>query len=277
LFVQLTKSKGDGEGTPMSGRMMCGTGSGEKKVANLKDRKQSKKRLPTVSGRENEPKSKRRNKTHSSPTAKRMNCIKTLNHEMSEASEPSGKDSVCDGSENNGNVLVLLKTSQSEIHKGDIKRKRECEEEKEKEEKEKRKETENTKERKKKKLKTKSESLYVSSWNLCHLGDLLGTLTHHIPGVSSPYIYVGSWKAMFAWHVEDVNLFRFSFFLFFFLFLFLSFFFLLFCSFFILLSLFFLHSSSFLLPFSFLTHSPTPQHQLPPLWRAQILVRSEFI
>src|SRR4051794_13551564 len=29
-----------------------------------------------------------------------------------------------------------------------------------------------------------------------------------LPGITSPYLYFGMWKAMFAWHVEDMNLFR---------------------------------------------------------------------
>lgn len=28
----------------------------------------------------------------------------------------------------------------------------------------------------------------------------------HLEGVTSPYIYVGTWKAMFGWHKEDMDL-----------------------------------------------------------------------
>ena len=27
-----------------------------------------------------------------------------------------------------------------------------------------------------------------------------------IPGVTNPYVYVGSWKTMFGWHKEDMDL-----------------------------------------------------------------------
>jgi len=28
----------------------------------------------------------------------------------------------------------------------------------------------------------------------------------NIPGVSHPYVYIGSWKSMFGWHKEDLDL-----------------------------------------------------------------------
>lgn len=31
--------------------------------------------------------------------------------------------------------------------------------------------------------------------------------TQNLPGITTPYLYFGMWKAMFAWHVEDMNLF----------------------------------------------------------------------
>jgi hypothetical protein len=29
---------------------------------------------------------------------------------------------------------------------------------------------------------------------------------YKIPGVSSPYVYIGTWKSMFGWHKEDIDL-----------------------------------------------------------------------
>ncbi|GAA5938979.1 hypothetical protein JCM3775_002640 [Rhodotorula graminis] len=47
------------------------------------------------------------------------------------------------------------------------------------------------------------------AWNVAHLGDLLPKLAPRgcdIPGVVSPYLYFGMWRATFAWHVEDADL-----------------------------------------------------------------------
>ncbi|GAA5877570.1 hypothetical protein JCM3774_006121 [Rhodotorula dairenensis] len=47
------------------------------------------------------------------------------------------------------------------------------------------------------------------AWNVAHLGDLLPKLAPtncEIPGVVSPYLYFGMWRATFAWHVEDADL-----------------------------------------------------------------------
>lgn len=49
----------------------------------------------------------------------------------------------------------------------------------------------------------------TKAWNVAHLGDLLPRLAPascKIPGVVSPYLYFGMWRATFAWHVEDADL-----------------------------------------------------------------------
>lgn len=43
------------------------------------------------------------------------------------------------------------------------------------------------------------------SWNINKL-DSIVNLLGPVPGVSSPYLYVGTWRSMFAYHVEDLNL-----------------------------------------------------------------------
>jgi hypothetical protein len=47
-------------------------------------------------------------------------------------------------------------------------------------------------------------------WTLRRLRSLLSqTLEAHgvkMPGVNEPYLYVGSWRSMFAWHTEDMDL-----------------------------------------------------------------------
>ena len=58
-----------------------------------------------------------------------------------------------------------------------------------------------------------ASSLYAQSigWNLRALpllsGSLLGLLHEHVPGVSTPWLYVGMLFATFCWHVEDSYLF----------------------------------------------------------------------
>jgi hypothetical protein len=42
-------------------------------------------------------------------------------------------------------------------------------------------------------------------WNVAHLPNLLNKLPRRIPGVNSPYLYFGMWRAAFSWHVEDVS------------------------------------------------------------------------
>ncbi|KIV99079.1 uncharacterized protein PV09_09185 [Verruconis gallopava] len=46
----------------------------------------------------------------------------------------------------------------------------------------------------------------VTSWNVAHLPNLLDVLGTKVPGVNTAYLYLGMWKATFAWHLEDVDL-----------------------------------------------------------------------
>ena len=46
----------------------------------------------------------------------------------------------------------------------------------------------------------------VTSWNVAHLENLLDVLGQKVPGVNTTYLYLGMWKATFAWHLEDVDL-----------------------------------------------------------------------
>ncbi|KAK4689189.1 hypothetical protein P7C73_g911, partial [Tremellales sp. Uapishka_1] len=55
-------------------------------------------------------------------------------------------------------------------------------------------------------------SLFVDKdtpWNVSCLPNLLNRskLRTRLPGVNSPYLYFGMWRAAFAWHVEDMDLF----------------------------------------------------------------------
>lgn len=44
-------------------------------------------------------------------------------------------------------------------------------------------------------------------WNVARLPNLLSRMAMRLPGVSNPYLYYGMWRAAFAWHVEDMDLF----------------------------------------------------------------------
>lgn len=48
-------------------------------------------------------------------------------------------------------------------------------------------------------------------WNVAHLPSTLTRLlpasSKGLPGVNTPYLYFGMWRATFAWHVEDMDLF----------------------------------------------------------------------
>ena len=47
-------------------------------------------------------------------------------------------------------------------------------------------------------------------WNVATLPSVLSRLLgddSKIAGVNTPYLYFGMWRATFAWHVEDMDLF----------------------------------------------------------------------
>ena len=46
----------------------------------------------------------------------------------------------------------------------------------------------------------------TESWNVAKLENLLDVLGTKVPGVNTAYLYMGMWKATFAWHLEDVDL-----------------------------------------------------------------------
>ena len=46
----------------------------------------------------------------------------------------------------------------------------------------------------------------TNSWNVAKLENLLDVLGTKVPGVNTAYLYLGMWKATFAWHLEDVDL-----------------------------------------------------------------------
>lgn len=46
----------------------------------------------------------------------------------------------------------------------------------------------------------------TETWNLNKLPNLLDVLGTKVPGVNTAYLYLGMWKATFAWHLEDVDL-----------------------------------------------------------------------
>jgi len=51
----------------------------------------------------------------------------------------------------------------------------------------------------------------TTAWNVAHLPSLLSRIlpssSNGLPGVNTPYLYFGMWRATFAWHVEDMDLF----------------------------------------------------------------------
>jgi hypothetical protein len=44
------------------------------------------------------------------------------------------------------------------------------------------------------------------TWNVAKLENILDVLGTKVPGVNTAYLYLGMWKATFAWHLEDVDL-----------------------------------------------------------------------
>ena len=46
----------------------------------------------------------------------------------------------------------------------------------------------------------------TKDWNVAKLENLLDVLGQKVPGVNTAYLYLGMWKASFAWHLEDVDL-----------------------------------------------------------------------
>lgn len=46
----------------------------------------------------------------------------------------------------------------------------------------------------------------ASSWNIDKLDNPLKLIKLHLPGVTSGMLYFGSWKSMFAYHTEDMDL-----------------------------------------------------------------------
>ena len=46
----------------------------------------------------------------------------------------------------------------------------------------------------------------TKEWNVAKLENLLDVLGQQVPGVNTAYLYLGMWKATFAWHLEDVDL-----------------------------------------------------------------------
>ncbi|KAL8789594.1 MAG: hypothetical protein Q9213_001030 [Squamulea squamosa] len=46
----------------------------------------------------------------------------------------------------------------------------------------------------------------TTDWNVAKLENLLDVLGQAVPGVNTAYLYLGMWKASFAWHLEDVDL-----------------------------------------------------------------------
>ena len=48
-------------------------------------------------------------------------------------------------------------------------------------------------------------------FNLSNLPNILSGMAEEIPGINTPYTYVGMWRATFSWHVEDMDLYGLNF------------------------------------------------------------------
>lgn len=46
-----------------------------------------------------------------------------------------------------------------------------------------------------------------NKWNVSNLENMLSQVNVDVPGVTTPYLYFGMYKATFSWHVEDMDLF----------------------------------------------------------------------
>ncbi|ORY33525.1 JmjC-domain-containing protein [Rhizoclosmatium globosum] len=51
------------------------------------------------------------------------------------------------------------------------------------------------------------ETKASNKWNPKNFDNLLNRINMKLPGVNNPYLYFGMWKATFAWHLEDMDLF----------------------------------------------------------------------
>lgn len=51
----------------------------------------------------------------------------------------------------------------------------------------------------------------VTSWNVSSLPNILDLMDIKLPGVNDAYLYAGLWKASFAWHLEDQDLYSINF------------------------------------------------------------------
>ncbi|KAJ3019174.1 UNVERIFIED_CONTAM: hypothetical protein HDU68_010798 [Siphonaria sp. JEL0065] len=51
------------------------------------------------------------------------------------------------------------------------------------------------------------EDTKENTWNPKNFDNLLNRINQKLPGVNNPYLYFGMWKATFAWHLEDMDLF----------------------------------------------------------------------
>ena len=59
-----------------------------------------------------------------------------------------------------------------------------------------------------------TDCCFQEHWNIQRLGTCLDILSDEdgmeFEGVNTPYMYFGMWKASFAWHTEDMDLYRYD-------------------------------------------------------------------